>query len=56
MGAKNKYYTEDFKRQIIELHENGKTIKKLAGEYRLVEQTIYKWKKRYDIISKTEER
>jgi len=42
MAAKNKHCTEEFKRQSIELYENGKSVKGLAGEYRFVEQTIYR--------------
>ena len=42
MEAKNKHCTEAFKRQIIEFYENGKNVKGLAGEYRFVEQTIYR--------------
>ncbi len=37
MGAKNKHYTEEFKKQIIELHENGNSVKVRSGEYGLVE-------------------
>ena len=55
MGAKNKHYTEEFKKQIIELHENGNSVKVRSGEYGLVEQTIHRQKKRYGAISKTEE-
>ena len=40
---------------IIELYENGKSVKELAGEYGLIEQTIHSWKKRYGIIFKPEE-
>ena len=40
-------YTEEFKRQIIDLYLAGKPIAQLADEYGLVEQTIYKWKKLY---------
>ena len=42
-----KRYTEEFKRQTIELYLAGKPIAQLAEEYGLVEQTIYKWKKLY---------
>jgi len=55
METKNRHYTEEFKKQIIELYENGKTVIDLAREYGLVEQTIYKWKQRYGTVSKTEE-
>ena len=40
-------YSEEFKRQIIDLYLSGKSVTELANEYDLVEQTIYKWKKLY---------
>ncbi len=55
MGAKNNHDTEELKKQITELYENGKSVKELAGEYGLIEQTIHRWKKHYGVISKTEE-
>ena len=42
-----KRYSEEFKRQIIDLYLSGKSVTELAEEYGLVEQTIYKWKKLY---------
>ena len=47
MAHNGKRYTEEFKRQIIDLYLAGKPIAQLAEEYGLVEQTIYKWKKLY---------
>lgn len=47
MAHNGKRYTEEFKRQIIDLYLAGKPIAQLAEEYGLVEQTIYKWKKFY---------
>lgn len=49
-----KKYPEEFKKQIVELYENGKTVINLAREYGLVEQTIYKWIHRYESVSKDE--
>lgn len=40
-------YSEEFKRQIIDLYLSGRLVTELANEYGLVEQTIYKWKKLY---------
>ena len=40
-------YTEEFKQQILDLYKSGTTVRELAREYGLVEQTIYKWKKLY---------
>ena len=47
MAHNGKRYTEEFKRQIINLYLSGKSVTELAHEYGLVEQTIYKWKKLY---------
>ena len=46
-GHNGNRYSEEFKRQIIDLYLSGKPVKELADEYGLVEQTIYKWKKLY---------
>ena len=45
--AQNKRYTEEFKRQIVDLYSAGISFKQLADEYGLIEQTIYKWMKEY---------
>ena len=42
-----KRYPEEFKKQIVDLYNAGTPVAKLAGEYGLVEQTIYKWIKLY---------
>ena len=47
MAHNGKRYTEEFKRQIINLYLSGKSVTELANEYGIVEQTIYKWKKLY---------
>ena len=55
MEAKNKHYPEEFKKQIVELYENGKSVIDLAREYGLVEQTIYKLIHRYEPFAKNEQ-
>lgn len=55
MAHNGKRYTEEFKRQIIDLYLAGKPVAQLAEEYGLVEQTIYKWKKLYTPSIKIEE-
>ena len=47
-----KHYPEEFKKQIVELYENGRSVIELAREYGLVEQTIYKWINRYEPFAK----
>ena len=56
MAHNGNRYSEEFKRQIIDLYLSGKPVKELAGEYALVEQTIYKWKKLYAAIIKVDEK
>ncbi len=47
MAHNGKRYSEEFKRQIIDLYLFGKSVTELVEEYGLVEQTIYKWKMLY---------
>jgi transposase len=55
MSIREKRYTEEFKKQIVELYQNGKAVSILAREYGLIEQTIYKWIHRYEPIAKNSE-
>lgn len=48
-------YSEEFKQQIIDLYHSGTPVTKLASEYGLIEQTIYKWIKLYSPIIKEED-
>ena len=54
MVIKRKQYTKEFKRQIIELKEQGKTAKEISSEYGIRESLIYRWKKEYGKIGFTE--
>ena len=47
MVRKRKQYTKEFKRQILELKEQGKTAKEISSEYGIRESLIYRWKKEY---------
>jgi transposase len=40
-------YTNEFKKQIVELYFSGVPVTKLSSEYGLIDQTIYKWIKLY---------
>jgi len=40
-------YEENFKRMIVELNQNGRSVRGLAKEYGISEATIYKWKNLY---------
>lgn len=50
-----KRYPEEFKKQIVDLYNAGTPVVKLASEYGLVDQTIYKWIKLYSPITETDE-
>lgn len=50
-----KRYPEEFKKQIVDLYHAGTPVAKLASEYGLVDQTIYKWIKLYSPITETDE-
>jgi len=43
----SKTYTEDFKRQIAQLRENGRKISDITREYGLPKSTISTWHKQY---------
>ena len=42
-----RFYTEEFKKQIVELEANGKSISELEREYKVTKTTIREWIKRY---------
>ena len=50
-----KRYPEEYKKQIVDLYNAGTPVAKLASEYGLVDQTIYKWIKLYSPITETDE-
>lgn len=43
MSRKTKNYTDDFRKQMVALHKNGKTINELAQEYEVPKSTIRQW-------------
>ncbi|MDR0676938.1 MAG: transposase [Elusimicrobiota bacterium] len=42
-----KRYTEDFKKMVSELYNNGASVKQLSSEYGIIDKTIYTWIKFY---------
>ncbi|WP_373899567.1 transposase [Haloimpatiens sp. FM7315] len=46
-GRKNKNYTEDFKKQIVALKQNGKSTADIAREYQIAKSTVVKWSNDY---------
>jgi len=45
--SKRRSYDVDFKKMIVNLYENGHSVKNLSEEHGIAEQTIYKWIKKY---------
>ena len=50
MSKEYKAYSEELKKTIVELYENGKSASELAREYDLSVKNIYNWKKIYGKI------
>lgn len=48
--AKKKVYDEDFKKMIVELYKNKKSVAEIKREYGLAEATLYRWIKEYGKI------
>jgi len=46
----NPKYTEDFKKSIVSLHQNGKTQSQLSREYGISSSAINKWVKLYSEV------
>lgn len=51
MAKQYKSYDEEFKKTIVNLHENGKGISELAREYGVIESNIRNWISKYKTIT-----
>ena len=47
MARKSTNYTDDFKKQIVALKQNGKSTADISKEYDIAKSTINKWVKDY---------
>jgi len=47
MGTKATRYSDDFRKQIVMLRQNGKTYAQLEAEYGIVSSTIAEWTRKY---------
>ena len=54
MARKYKTYDEEFKKNIVKLMENGKSIADISREYGLTRSILYEWKKKYGTITTNE--
>lgn len=51
MSKKNKTYTVEFKKTLVELINNGKTIAEVSREYGVATSNLVGWKKLYTNVS-----
>jgi transposase len=47
MSNRSKRYKEEFKKQIVELINNGKNVTEIVNEYNIARSTVNKWVKDY---------
>ncbi len=50
MAREYKKHDEDFKKMIVNLHENGKSISELSREYGISKSCVSDWIKKYGTI------
>ena len=46
--SKRKSYTDEFKKQIVALYNNGKPTRELVREYGISAAAVYKWAKEFE--------
>lgn len=51
MTNTKKHFSEEFKKQIVNLYNDGKSVSSLVDEYSLVRTTIYQWIKEFSPIN-----
>lgn len=51
MSKKNKTYTQEFKKTLVDLINNGKTMAEVSREYGVATSNLVGWKKLYTNIS-----
>ncbi|MGL4866320.1 transposase [Cetobacterium sp.] len=55
MSKKNKTYTEEFKKTLVDFINNGKTMAEVSREYGVATSNLVGWKKLYSNISQDSE-
>jgi len=48
MEKEPRYYTEQFKRQIVELRKNGRTVNELSKEYKISKTSVREWERQVE--------
>ncbi len=48
MSKKSKRYTDEFKKQIVELFNKGKNANEIVEEYKIARSTLNKWASNYN--------
>lgn len=51
MGTKSTRYSEEFKKNIVSLVENGKTYSQIQTEYGISSSAVSEWKKKYSSVT-----
>ncbi len=51
MGTKTPRYSEEFKKNIVSLAENGKSYAQLQNEYGVSSSAVAEWKKKYSTVT-----
>ncbi len=49
--ARGKLYSDEFKKQIVALHNNGKAASEILKEYGIARASLYKWVNEYNKTS-----
>ena len=49
-GKKSTRYTEEFKKTIVNLHQNGKSYAEIEQEYGVSHSALAKWIKQYSVV------
>ena len=55
MSKSGNRYTEEFKKQIVDLYQAGSTVSYLSREYGVANVTIYKWIKELSPVKVSDE-
>lgn len=48
MNMSGKRYTDQFKKQIVNLYNNGKSVSELVNEYEMTRASVYDWAKKFN--------
>ena len=55
IGVKANRYSDEFKKQIVMLYQNGKTYRQLTAEYGVNTNTISEWVRKYSEVKMSDD-